>query len=177
VCALGLALAGCGGSSTPSVAEKPPIRFTTSALTRGRQVPASFHCDPRIDWLPLRWGALPAHTAELALYIVRFGPPHATQGGAIKASIEGEAIIAGLKPTLSGLAPGKFPSGSRVAIHRNASGRPISICPPKGVRTNLLYRIYALPRKIELSEHANLVSMMSREALAAGTFIFSYRPT
>jgi len=177
MCALGFALAGCGGSSTPSIAEKPPIRFTSSALTRGRQVPASYHCDPRIDWLPLHWGTLPANTQELALYIVRFGPPRAVQGGAIKASIEGEAIIAGLKPTLNGLKPGKFPSGARVAIHRNANNQPISICPPKGIRTNLLYRIYALPRKLELTEHANLVTTMSREALAAGTFIFSYRAT
>lgn len=176
VLALVLVLSGCGGT-TPSngAAEKPTIHLTSSALVGGRQVSAHYRCNPRIDWLPLKWGELPARTREVVLYIVRFGSPKATHEGRVKAPIEGEAIVAGLKPTLRGLAPGKFPAGARIAIHRATNGHFVSICPPSGTQTNLLYRVYALSQKLELSAHANLVNMMNHRELAAGTLIFSYR--
>lgn len=174
VLAFVLALAGCGTTSS-NKAEKPTIEFTSSALAYGLQIANHYRCDPRVDWLPLKWGELPARTRELVLYIVRYGTPKSVKNGRIKVPVEGEAIVAGLKPTLRGLTPGRFPAGTRIAIHRAANGEPISICPPSGQRTNILYRIYALPHALQLSEHANLINLLNTQAIAAGTFSFSYR--
>lgn len=78
---LALVLASCGGSSK-TVAEKPVISFSSPVLAGKRVIPASYKCDTRFVWLPLKWGTLPTNTQELALYMVRFGAPKVTAGGA-----------------------------------------------------------------------------------------------
>jgi phosphatidylethanolamine-binding protein (PEBP) family uncharacterized protein len=180
-CLLAAALiAGCGGGGATTaaklspVAKKPPIKFVSSAVDAGKTIPASFRCDTRDNWLPLSWGALPHGTQELVLYVVRFGSPQATPSGAVRAPIASEALVVRLKPTLHRLSPGKFPAGALVAVH-TANGHAISICPPKGVRQNMLFRLYALPNKLQLKNASNLVQTMDNEALGAGTFVASYR--
>jgi phosphatidylethanolamine-binding protein (PEBP) family uncharacterized protein len=171
-------LAGCGGGTNtaaklPPIARKPTIRFASSAVHRGKPIPTSFHCDPHTNWLPLSWGALPRGTQELALYVVRFGGPETSPSGTVKAAIEGEAVVVRLPPTLHRLAPGKFPAGALVAVH-TVEGHATSICPPQGVRENMLFRLYALPHKLQLNGATNLVQTLGDEASAAGTFITSY---
>jgi phosphatidylethanolamine-binding protein (PEBP) family uncharacterized protein len=177
---LALALAGCGSSgSGPSAATKPAIPFGSPALiANGRVIPAHYKCDSRFVWLPLRWGAVPAGTQELALYMVRFGFPKLASNQTAKAEIKATAIVVGLKPTLHGLSRGKYPHGALVGVH--APNNPAaSICPPKGAAQNLLFRIYALPHKLGVSKSskgADLVSRLSSEASEAGTFIAAYKP-
>jgi phosphatidylethanolamine-binding protein (PEBP) family uncharacterized protein len=176
---LAVALAGCGssGSSGPSAAE-PAIPFGSPALGAGRVIPARYKCDNRNVWLPLAWGSLPAHTRELALYIVRFGSPKVAKGGKVNAEIKATAVVVGLKPTLRRLPLGKYPRGVLVGVH-SPNNPQASICPPKGAKQNLLFRIYALPRKLGVtrrSQGINLVNQLRSEALEAGTFIATYRP-
>ena len=178
-----LLLAGCGSSgspstSTPRAAREPAIPFISPALKSGRVIPASYKCDVRNVWVPLAWGALPAHTKELALYIVRLGVPKIIGGGKVNAEVKATAIVVGLKPTLHRLRPGKYPHGALVGVH--APNNPnASICPSKGEKQDLLFRIYALPHKLNVSKGAgeSLVNEMSSDALEAGTFIATYRPT
>jgi phosphatidylethanolamine-binding protein (PEBP) family uncharacterized protein len=177
ISALALALASCGSSGSPVAAEKA-IVFGSPAIAAGRVVPAHYKCDTRNVWLPLRWGTLPPNTRELALYIVRFGTPGQSTSGAVKAEIKAESIILGLRPTLRQLSPGKFPHGALVAVHA-PGGQVQSICPPKGATQNLLFRLYALRRKLHLTRQVrkeNLVAVVTKEALEVGTFITSYRP-
>jgi phosphatidylethanolamine-binding protein (PEBP) family uncharacterized protein len=174
---LALALASCGGSSK-TVAEKPAIRFSSPALAGRRVIPASYKCDTRFVWLPLKWGALPTHTQELALYMIRFGAPKVTTGGSVNAPVEAEALVVGLQPTLGGLRPGKYPPGALIAVHA-PGGHVQSICPPKGSAQDLLFRIYALRHKLDInkgSQTSNLLGTVNKEALEAGTFIAGYRP-
>lgn len=171
-----LALAGCGGSSSPTATEKPAIHLGSSAVVGGHRISASYHCEMRNDWLPLHWSNVPVGTRELALYEVRFGSPRVGKGGVVEAPVEGEAIVVGLKPTLNSLSPGRFPAGVHVAV-RKAGSNVVSICPPKGTEENILFRLYALPRKLQFTQGNNPVSVMTKEALREGTFIVGYRST
>jgi hypothetical protein len=131
--------------------------------------------------LPLKWGALPAGTQELVLYIVRFGTPEAVKGGRVKAEIQAESIVVGLKPTLHRLSTGKFPPGAVVGVRPVKDGQ--TICPVANHSRrvqNLLFRIYALPRKLNLGkgkQPSTLVSRLGAQALEAGTFIAAYKQT
>ncbi len=177
VLALAIASCGSGGGSSQTTARLPQIPFSSSAMTAARTIPARFKCDNRNAWLPLKWGSLPPGTQELALYIVRFGAPQATASGKVKAEIRAEELILGLDATLRALKPGKYPHGSLVAIH-SQKGKPLSVCPPKGVAENLLFRIYALNHKLHITRHSkvNPLQAVTTGATAAGTFIARYRP-
>lgn len=169
-------LAGCGsGGSTSSGNGKASIRFTSPALSQKRAISASYRCDPSKSWLPLTWGPVPSGTKELALYMVRFGPPKVAKDGVVKAEIRAESIVVGLSPSLHKLSPGTFPAGTRVGVHRiDGNGKPISICPLPGRTESMLFRLYALPRKLGFDRSSNLIAAMTKEALEEGTFIGSY---
>jgi hypothetical protein len=176
---LALALAGCGsgGSSTAATTEGPSIPFGSPAVTAARLIPGHYKCSNRAVWLPLKWGALPAKTQELALYTVRFGPPKVVSGGKVKAEVKAESLVLGLRPTLRQLRRGKFPHGALVAVH-SRRGEVLSICPRKGVAENLLFRIYALRHKLHLSKSSrvNPLQEVTNGAIEAGTFIARYKP-
>lgn len=172
--ALALASCGGGGASPSTGSEKPSIHFTSRGLSPKKVISASYHCDPKKNWLPLSWGPVPNGTKELALYMVRFGVPKVTKGGVVKAEIKAESIVVGLSPGLRSLSPGRFPGGARIGVHR-INGKPISICPAPGRTESMLFRLYALPRRLGFNRSSNLVGAMGKEALEAGTFIASYR--
>ncbi len=179
---LALAIAGCGSaeSGNPTTnntaPSKPQIAFTSPALNSKDLIPASYKCNDNSIWLPLRWGTLPAGTRELALYIVRFGSPKPTTGGKVKVEVEAESLVVGVRPNLHSLVAGTLPSGVHVGVHRRG-GQVLSICPPKGVTENLFFRIFALPRKLNLSgpQNRDLVAVINNEALMTGSFIAHYR--
>ncbi len=179
---LALLLAGCGSTesgnntTTSSAAAKPQIAFTSPAVGGNDLIPASYKCDDTKIWVPLRWGAVPAGTRELAFYIVRFGAPKLTSGSKVKVEVEAESLVVGVQPKLHSLAAGVLPHGVHVGVHRRG-GQVLSICPPKGVTENLFFRIFALPRKLNLSgpQNRDLVAVMNNEALLTGSFIAHYR--
>jgi Raf kinase inhibitor-like YbhB/YbcL family protein len=72
VAALGLALAGCGGSHSGSTTASPPtaprtIRVTSPAFAAGGTIPHAYTCDGADTPLPLRWSGVPAAAQSLTL--------------------------------------------------------------------------------------------------------------
>src|ERR1700744_4222917 len=97
VLVLAIAAVGCGGSGSPSVNNSPEIAFQSPVLTAVKVIPARYKCDVNKVWLPLRWGALPADTKELAMYMARYSDVKSTANGA-SARLLSQALIVGLKP-------------------------------------------------------------------------------
>ena len=178
ILALAIASCGSGGGSPTATAEKPSIPFSSPVVTAARLIPSRYKCSNRQVWVPLRWGALPPGTKELALYMVRFGAPKVVAGGKVKAEVKAEELVLGLHPSLHSLKPGKYPHGALVAVHARR-GEALSVCPHKGVSENLLFRVYAIARKLHIakSSKVNPLQQLTSGAIEAGTFIVRYRST
>jgi phosphatidylethanolamine-binding protein (PEBP) family uncharacterized protein len=160
--ALGLTVAGCGGSSTQSstraAGEQTQGASTASSSTHqtsGRsghlplgsievsipslvenQIPKVNTCDGANTPLPLQWSNIPSSTAELAVFVLslRHG----------KAFVDW--AVTGLSPASQGIS-GTLPAGAVVA--RNSFGNVgYSICPPKGTRETFVVRVEALPQHL-----------------------------
>lgn len=174
---LAIALAGCGSASTPTA--KPKIAFASPALTTRGVIPASYKCNGNDIWLPLKWGALPANTKELVIYIARFDQPKGVPGGGAQASLISQQLIVGLKPSLHQLAVGKLPHGALMGYYE-VGNATISICPTKGSTQGVIFGLYALPRQQNITKGAqsgNLLNKLRSEAVALGTFTAGYART
>lgn len=132
-----LTLAGCGSSSSSTY--EPKIAFK-SPVVKTNEMPAAYTCDGRNTWPPLEWGAVPAGTRSLALFVVGYTPEPATHTN--KVSIEW--AVAGLSAALHKLPSGKLPAGAYVGT--NSNGKPgYSICPEKGTAVQYQFELYGMP--------------------------------
>jgi phosphatidylethanolamine-binding protein (PEBP) family uncharacterized protein len=131
-----LALAGCGGDSPATVA---PIVLNTPAFSDS-SLPARFTCDGRDISPPLFWGAVPAHTRQLVLFLIAFVPQ---ASGRYAASIEW--AVAGLNPALHGLPAGRLPSEAYLGVASDDKRQPYRICPRKGTHVHYQFEVYAVP--------------------------------
>jgi phosphatidylethanolamine-binding protein (PEBP) family uncharacterized protein len=166
--ALSIVLAGCGGSSSaskPSASQTSSSATTTVATTPASKadpakhvpivekveiaspafapdgvIPARYTCDGADTPPPLRWGGIPANTAELALYIIRLEPVH-------KHLVFAWAV-AGINPKLHGLSGNKLPAGAVVGLNSNGNAN-YEVCLPKSAKEGYVTVLLALPR----SEH------------------------
>jgi phosphatidylethanolamine-binding protein (PEBP) family uncharacterized protein len=166
ILAVGLVLAGCGGSSThsspptetsagqarsPSTAtgtshsSEPPAPDTTievkiPGLLKEDFIPEPYTCDGTNTSLPVQWSKIPAGTAELAMFLVNLKPIHG--------KLFFDWAVAGLSPTSHGVPAGTLPSGT--VVGRNSFGNAsYSICPPKGtVEEHFILRLLALPHPV-----------------------------
>jgi phosphatidylethanolamine-binding protein (PEBP) family uncharacterized protein len=85
------------------------------------------------------WGHLPSNTAEVDLFLFNLAPVHG--------KLYADWAVAGLKPTLRGVAAGQLPAGA--ILGRDSSGHVgYSLCPPKGPTVRYAFLLYALPSKI-----------------------------
>jgi hypothetical protein len=169
-------LVGCGSTSAP-VATKQRIAFVSPAIihTKGL-IPTRYRCDENKIWLPLRWGALPANTKEIVIYVARFGPPRIAPGSAPTAALLAQQLIVGLKPTIHKLSVGKLPHGALIGSYEEGIKRE-SICPKRGSGQGILFGLYALPSSQNLSkgsQSANLLGKLRSEAVAVGTFTANF---
>jgi phosphatidylethanolamine-binding protein (PEBP) family uncharacterized protein len=147
------ALTGCGGSSgsasapaTLSGVEPQSVTVTlASDAIHGGRLPALYTCDGRDVSPPLSWGAFPAGTNEVALFLVG---AHRDKNGQAVASIEW--AMAGVKPGLRALRAGEIPSGAFVLKNSNGARR-YSICPARGSTSQYAFALYALPRTARAS--------------------------
>jgi phosphatidylethanolamine-binding protein (PEBP) family uncharacterized protein len=172
--ALAIALAGCGGSSAP--VRKPKIAFLSPVLNAKGEIPASYRCSGSKVWLPLEWGALPANTKELVIYIARFGRPEASPGNLAQAKLLAQQLIVGLHPTLHKLPVGDLPHGALIGSFEIGNKRT-AICPKRGSAQGVLFGIYALPRTQGIqkgTQGGSLLNKLRSEAVALGTFTASY---
>jgi len=173
---LTLMLAGCG-SSTPTAEAPQKIAFSSPAVNAD-VMPAQYTCDGRNTWPPLEWGAVPAGTGSLALFVVGVRPNPSTH----RYRVSVEWAVAGLVPTLHKLAAGQLPHYALVGT--DSDGKPgYSVCPPKGTQTQYQFELYGVPRGYGIAtahfSGVQLISALSSpssttRASAYGAFIAKY---
>jgi Raf kinase inhibitor-like YbhB/YbcL family protein len=116
-----------------STASTEPLRLSSSAFADGGEIPVAYTCRGADVSPPLSWTDVPAGTVELAL-VMRDVHPEA----------EGFVhwVVAGMVPTVGGLAEGTPPPGVE---GQNDFGRPgwAGPCPPSGTHDYEI-RLYAL---------------------------------
>jgi phosphatidylethanolamine-binding protein (PEBP) family uncharacterized protein len=96
---------------------------------------ATYTCDGANSWPELRWGGIPAGTAELAVFAMNVQP--------VEEQLFVDWAVAGLDPALKGIEAGKLPKGAIVGT--NGFGkRGYSLCPP-GAGEIYMFAVYALP--------------------------------
>jgi phosphatidylethanolamine-binding protein (PEBP) family uncharacterized protein len=170
--AAGGALAGCGGvSPTASSSSVQPLEITSSAVGARGTLAARYTCAGRDISPPLKWGNIPSNTKELALFLLDLSHTEPAGGGAAKAKITVGWTVRGLKPTLQGMPAGRLPAGA-VAGHSH-----YSICPPKGITGQYMFRLYALSSPLAATHGLSdleLFKKVNRANPAVGYFISSY---
>lgn len=139
-----LALAGCAGSGAPAHREAT-IALSSPAIS-GRTLPALYTCDGRNIAPPLEWGAVPAGTRELALFLVSYIPNAATH----EYTAAVDWAVSGVNPALHRLAAGRLPRGAHVGVASDGKRR-YSVCPKKGVRVHYQFEVYGLPASVRIS--------------------------
>jgi phosphatidylethanolamine-binding protein (PEBP) family uncharacterized protein len=172
------AVAGCGGTAAPSANSAPEIAFQSPVLTASKVIPARYRCNANKIWLPVQWGALPAKTKELVIYVARYSDIKTNPNGAT-ARLLSQALIVGLKPTMHELRAGKLPHGALVGEYVTGNEH-VPICPPGRPAQGFVFRLYALPERLNISKgnhSGSLLTKLNGEALAAGTFTASYART
>jgi phosphatidylethanolamine-binding protein (PEBP) family uncharacterized protein len=101
---------------------------------------ATYTCDGKDSWPALKWGAIPAGSAELILYAMNVQP--------VDGQLFVDWAVAGLSPRLEEIEAGKLPSGAVVGT--NGFGKAgYSLC-PTGSGEIYMFALYALPRSLEL---------------------------
>jgi phosphatidylethanolamine-binding protein (PEBP) family uncharacterized protein len=147
-----------GASETSPVAPLPrrsapvSIKVASTARTSGEFIGSRYTCGGANISPPVTWKNVPSDAKELLVFVKTVG-------------LAGSALnwaVAGLSPSLHGLAAGKLPSGAIVG--RNSYGRDAySVCPsqgPEGVSIGVI----ALPRAI--SVHQGFAASTLATALA-----------
>jgi phosphatidylethanolamine-binding protein (PEBP) family uncharacterized protein len=118
-------LAGCGGSGSASTARTLASTAFRISAHAGTSLPVRYTCDGGDVSPALEWGALPAGTASLALFVVGLKPEPSTH--TYEPSVEW--ALAGVSPALRGLEAGRLPAGAYVGL---ASDGKRMVCSPLG---------------------------------------------
>jgi phosphatidylethanolamine-binding protein (PEBP) family uncharacterized protein len=147
---------------------EPHIEMQLTSPAPLQPIPARYTCDGANVSPPLRWEGVPAHTAELDLFVTLL-PLGKTVDWA----------VAGLKPTLRALSAGRLPKGA--VVGRNSRGQTAySLCPAKGEEVRYLVHLFALPHKVPVKPGFNPTALLSRflhMPLPEGLLGFAYERT
>ncbi len=173
---LAIAIPGCGGSTKPNANNTPEIAFQSPVLTAKKVIPARYKCNVNKIWLPVRWGVVPGKTQELVLYMARYTDLKPSSTGTT-ARLLSQALIVGLKPSLHELQAGKLPHGALVGEYETG-GERIPICPSRKGSQGFVFRLYALPSRLNINkgqQSASLLARLNSEATAAGTLTAVYK--
>jgi len=116
------------------------ISLSSSALrASGATLPARHTCAGADQSLPLHWSGVPVDTQELVLFAVSERP--------VGRKLFFDWALAGLSPSLQGLAAGEMPAGA--VLGKNGYGHTsYSICPTSGKRESYIFELYALPQRL-----------------------------
>jgi phosphatidylethanolamine-binding protein (PEBP) family uncharacterized protein len=181
-----LALSGCGTSSPATTVSRgvesiSNVRFRSAAITPDKGVPtipALYTCDGKNTPPPLEWGALPAHTGELVLFVLGLKP----LPGSKSVTISVEWALAGINPALHHLDSGQLPQAAHAGLNNNHT-RSYSICPPRGETEQYQFELYGLPEGDAVPLKFNGLRILSQLvtakrgslAIAHGTFGAVYK--
>jgi hypothetical protein len=181
---LSVVLSDCGGTqmhrsqrqASPTGSSRASIRVWSPALTKRRVIPTGYTCALGA-WLPLRWGALPARSRELALFFGSYSAPKALAQGGTDSLLVTAAGIVGLSPGAHQLVTGRLPVGAR-----GISDRRIRICPARASGQEFVFELFALPTAGRVGSRSSrarasplgLLSEIDRDAIAIGGFTARY---
>jgi Raf kinase inhibitor-like YbhB/YbcL family protein len=119
------------------------MAISSPAFERNGAIPAQYTCDGANISPPLQWQHLPAHTAELVLFVID-DSSNGAEGGI-------RWVVAGIEPSLSGISAGQLPAGAVVGLNGSGKATYGGICPPKGKPAAIEFVLWALSKKIPLS--------------------------
>jgi phosphatidylethanolamine-binding protein (PEBP) family uncharacterized protein/uncharacterized membrane protein YgcG len=141
---------GAKGSSSSGAGSSgevytPPGGFalSSSAFERNGAIPAQYTCAGAGISPPLSWQKVPAHAAELVLFVIDDNA--AGSSGGIR------WIVGGIDPSSTGVAEGKVPPGGIVGTNTAGKATYSPICPPHSKSDTIEFVMYALKKTIPLS--------------------------
>jgi phosphatidylethanolamine-binding protein (PEBP) family uncharacterized protein len=140
-----------GSSATSSASSSsgevytPPGGFSisSSAFERNGAIPAQYTCAGAGSSPPLSWQHVPAHAAELVLFVIDDNSSGST--GGIR------WIVGGISPSSTGVAAGQVPAGAVVGANTAGKAAYSPICPAHGKSDTIEFVMYALKKTIPLS--------------------------
>jgi hypothetical protein len=153
-----LILGGCGGGS--GAAETAQIDLKSPAVSADGIIKPSVTCGLGALWLPLRWGAAPAETKELAVYLGRF--EYKRVDGRRKLVIPYADLVYHIKPSVHEIAANTLPKKVSWSNFGNFS------CPPAKRDQTDLQALFALDRtRHQRTLTRELATRLTEEALRA----------
>ena len=154
-------LNGCGSSDASTAAGGGrSIRFESSAVRADGVIDPSTRCGSGSLWLPLKWGAVPPGTKELAVYIGRF--KYEKVHGNLKLVVPFADLVYHIKPSRRGNAANTIPEEAAWSFFGDLS------CPPVRKGQSILQQVFAFdhPRyRRELTQAK--ATQLTEEALGA----------
>jgi hypothetical protein len=117
----------------------------------------SVHCGQGSLWVPLEWGALPADTKELAIFIGRF--KYVKEEGTRKAFVPFADLVSKIDPAEHKLIANVLPGGVSWSFFGTLS------CPPMRKGQNILLELFALDRVHQREMKQHLATRLTEEAL------------
>jgi phosphatidylethanolamine-binding protein (PEBP) family uncharacterized protein len=165
--------ASSGGASGEVYSAPGSMSIGSSAFERNGAVPASYICaGPNGPPPPLQWQHLPAHTAEMVLFVID-DSSSGTSGGI-------RWVVAGLTPSTTAIQNGKLPAGAVVGQNSAGSATYGGICPAKGQSDRVQFVLWALSKSIPLSSGFTPAvaeaSYSKSELASAVTYAVASRP-
>lgn len=123
----------------------PPGGFslTSSAFERNGAIPSQYTCAGAGISPQLSWQHIPAHAAELVLFVIDDNSSGST--GGIR------WIVGGISPSSTGVAAGQVPAGAVVGTNTAGKATYSAICPAHGKSDTIEFVMYALKKTIPLS--------------------------
>jgi phosphatidylethanolamine-binding protein (PEBP) family uncharacterized protein len=180
IVAVAVTCAGCGGGSGAYATSTKPapiaprstlgtIALSSSAFQPGGALPSRYTCDGAGLSPPLRWRNVPARSAELLLLAIDL------DGGRTGAI---QWAVAGLPPSLPGIAAARLPAGA--VVGRNSAGNPRwdGLCGASDQVHHVAFLIYALDRRLGLKagfDVARVRGGLKGATLARGLTVATYK--
>ena len=134
-------------SSSNSSGEVPtaPGAFSISspAFERNGEIPVAYTCAGAGISPALSWSKVPAHAAELILFVID-DSSNSPSGGI-------RWVVGGIEPSSTGVAAGKVPPGGIVGTNTAGKAAYSPICPATSKGDTVEFVMYALSKKISLS--------------------------
>lgn len=172
LCVSAIVAAGCGVNSgqtepppSPAAVTDGKISLSSPAVSPGGEIRNGFTCREKGNWLPLRWGEVPASTAELVLYVGRF--KNVLQGRSPGLHIPAGSLVLGISPQRHKLNVGSYPADAAVARFR-----PQNLCPQlhTGHFTFQLFALSSEQRVAPETIDINTLTDLTLDSLAIGRF-------
>ncbi len=110
---------------------------------RNGAIPTEYTCAGAGISPALSWTKVPAHAAELILFVID-DSANGTSGGI-------RWVVGGIEPSSTGVAAGKVPAGGIVGTNTAGKAGYSPICPAAGKSDTVEFVMYALSKKISIS--------------------------